>query len=75
MKGDRSTIKNLGYNDGKYAGTITGAAFLTYFTNKTPLLHLDTAGLSWMTKPRWYYEKGATGFGIRLLWKWMRKKK
>ena len=75
MKGDRSTCKNLGYMDGKYAGTITGGAFLTYFTNNTPLLHLDTAGLSWMTKPRWYYEKGATGFGVRLLWEWMRKKK
>lgn len=75
MKGDRSTCKNLGYADGKYAGTITGAAFLTYFTDKTPLTHLDTAGLSWMTKQRWYYEKGATGFGVRLLWEWLRKKK
>ncbi len=75
MKGDRSTCKNLGYADGKYAGTITGAAFLTFFTDKTPLTHIDTAGLSWMTKPRWYYEKGATGFGVRLLWEWIRRRK
>jgi leucyl aminopeptidase len=44
-----------------------GAAFLSKFVEKTPWTHLDIAGTSWLDKPRDYYQKGATGFGVRLL--------
>jgi len=67
MKGDISDLRNVGYKLGRYAGTITGGAFLKQFTGKAPWLHIDIAGTSWFDKPRYYTPKGATGFGVRLL--------
>ena len=29
--------------------------------------HLDIAGMAWSDKPKPTYDKGATGFGVRLL--------
>lgn len=67
MKGEVSDWKNLGYKEGRYAGTITGGAFLKQFVGKTPWLHVDIAGTAWWEKPRNYIPKGGTGFGVRLL--------
>ena len=57
-------VKNIG---GKWAGSITAAQFLRRFTNDVPWAHIDVAGVVWSEKDGDLYEKGATGFGVRLL--------
>lgn len=52
----------------KGAGSITAAQFLQRFIeNGTPWAHLDIAGMVWADKPGHTWDKGATGFGTRLL--------
>lgn len=57
-------VKNIG---GRWAGSITAAQFLKRFTNKVPWAHIDVAGMAWGQKDNPLYEKGATGYGVRLL--------
>ncbi|MCW1403034.1 leucyl aminopeptidase [Novosphingobium sp. MW5] len=58
-------MKNMG---SKYAGSITAAQFLLRFVEKgTPWAHLDIAGMVWADKPGATWDKGATGYGVRLL--------
>ncbi|MBX9697716.1 MAG: leucyl aminopeptidase, partial [Alphaproteobacteria bacterium] len=58
-------VKNI--SNGRKAGSITAAQFLQRFVNKTPWAHLDIAGLAWTEKALPTIEKGATGYGVRLL--------
>jgi len=64
IKSDIADMKNVG---GRSAGTITGAALLSRFVDKTPWVHLDIAGPVWTDKSLPYIPKGATGVGVRLL--------
>jgi leucyl aminopeptidase len=58
-------IKNVGPRE---AGSITAAQFLQRFVkNGTPWAHLDIAGMVWASKPGHTWDKGATGYGVRLL--------
>ncbi len=58
-------MKNVGPREG---GSITAAQFLLrYVENDTPWAHLDIAGMAWSDKPKATYDRGATGFGVRLL--------
>ncbi|RVU04408.1 leucyl aminopeptidase [Novosphingobium umbonatum] len=58
-------MKNVG---GRFAGSITAAQFLARFIDKgTPWAHLDIAGTVWADKPGATWDKGATGYGVRLL--------
>jgi leucyl aminopeptidase len=58
-------IKNIGPRE---AGSITAAQFLGRFIrNGTPWAHLDIAGMVWSNKPGHTWDKGATGYGVRLL--------
>lgn len=57
-------MKNIG---GPGAGSITAAQFLKRFTNDVPWVHLDIAGTVWSDKDLPLSEKGGTGFGVRLL--------
>ncbi|WP_379920801.1 leucyl aminopeptidase [Erythrobacter sp. R86502] len=58
-------IKNVGPRE---AGSITAAQFLQRFIrNGTPWAHLDIAGMVWSNKPGHTWDKGATGYGVRLL--------
>jgi leucyl aminopeptidase len=58
-------MKNIGPRE---AGSITAAQFLQRFVkNGTPWAHLDIAGMVWSNKPGHTWEKGATGYGVRLL--------
>ena len=43
------------------------AHFLSEFAGDGPWAHLDIAGTADLTRPRDYYAKGGTGFGVRLL--------
>ena len=56
-------IKNLG---GAEAGHITAGKFLEYFVDY-PWIHLDIAGLAFLTSDYLYYRKGGTGVASRLL--------
>jgi leucyl aminopeptidase len=58
-------IKNVGPRP---AGSITAAQFLHRFIKKgTPWAHLDIAGMVWSDKPGHSWDKGATGYGARLI--------
>lgn len=58
-------MKNVGPREG---GSITAAQFIQRFIeNGLKWAHVDMAGKAWSDKPSSTYEKGATGFGVRLL--------
>ena len=62
-------IKNTGPREG---GSITAAQFLQRFVNEgVEWAHLDIAGMVWSDKPGTTFDKGATGFGVRLLDRWV----
>jgi len=63
-------MKNAGP---RFGGSITAAQFLKRFIeNGTPWAHLDIAGMVWADKPGATWDKGATGFGVRLLDRFVR---
>lgn len=63
-------MKNVG---ARSAGSITAAQFLQrYVENDTPWAHLDVAGMVWADKPGSTWDKGATGFGVRLIDRYVR---
>ena len=57
-------MKNVG---GRGAGSITAAQFLQRFVNNVPWAHLDIAGVTWSNSNRPTVPKGGTGYGVRLL--------
>lgn len=58
-------MKNIG---GRWAGSITAAQFLQRFIKKgVAWAHCDIAGMVWSDKPGATHEKGATGYGARLI--------
>ena len=64
IKGTYGDLDNA--PEGRKAGTIVGAAFLSNFVEETPWAHLDIAGSAW-DLGRAYVGKGASGYGVRLL--------
>ncbi|MDZ4306623.1 leucyl aminopeptidase [Allopontixanthobacter sp.] len=63
-------IKNVGPRPG---GSITAAQFLQRFIAKgTPWAHCDIAGMAWADKAGTTWDKGATGFGVRLIDQYIR---
>ena len=61
---DIADMKNIG---GKFAGSITAAQFLQRFVNGVPWVHIDMADTAWKQNSSNIAEKGATGYGVRLL--------
>ncbi len=71
MDSDVADVKNISASGG--AGTITAGQFLQRFVNDTPWAHIDIAFMAWDkagNKP--LCEKGATGYGVRLLNKYIK---
>jgi leucyl aminopeptidase len=64
LKSAAADMQNIG---GRGAGSITAAQFLQRFVNKTPWAHLDIAGMAWSKEAKPTAPSGATGFGVRLL--------
>jgi leucyl aminopeptidase len=63
-------MKNVGP---RWGGSITAAQYLQRFIDEgTPWAHLDIAGMVWADKPGATWDKGATGFGVRLLDRYVR---
>jgi leucyl aminopeptidase len=58
-------MKNVGPREG---GSITAAAFIQRFVDAgVKWAHLDVAGMVWSDKAGHLYDKGATGYGVALL--------
>jgi leucyl aminopeptidase len=58
-------VKNVGPREG---GSITAAQFIKRFIDdEVKWAHLDIAGMAWSDKPSNTFDKGATGFGVRLI--------
>jgi leucyl aminopeptidase len=58
-------MKNVGSRE---AGSISAAQFLLRFIDEgVRWAHLDIAGMVWASKPSALWDKGATGYGVRLL--------
>jgi leucyl aminopeptidase len=65
IKGRYAQITNLSRPRGE-AAAITAAEFLHHFAGDVPWAHLDIAGVGDDGR-RPYFDKGATGYGVRLL--------
>tara|TARA_B100001123_G_scaffold264227_1_gene294290 strand:- start:6940 stop:8439 length:1500 start_codon:yes stop_codon:yes gene_type:complete len=67
-----STIADM-HNVGKggEASSTTAAQFLQRFVNDTPWTHIDIAGVTWNDKGSMTASGGATGWGVKLLNKWV----
>jgi len=68
IKSDIADLKNTG---GENAGMITAGKFLEHFT-AYPYIHLDIAGVAFADKTDNYIIKGGTGFGVRLLFEFLK---
>lgn len=68
IKSEVADIKNCGIAQ---AGTITAGKFLAHFAKEVPYIHLDIAGVAYFSKKQHYYNVGASGYGIRLLYAFM----
>jgi leucyl aminopeptidase len=62
MKSDIADLKNTG---GRPSGTLTAAAFLKSFVDKTPWVHLDIAGTAYLDTESAWQAKGPTGTPVR----------
>ena len=71
MDSEIADMQNIGNGT---AGSITAAQFLQRFIQKdVPWAHLDIAGTVWAYKEQPLCNKGATGFGVRLLNDYVKK--
>jgi len=68
LKSDIADLKNLGPRE---AGMITAGKFLENFVDY-PWIHLDIAGAAFLMQPDGYRGKGATGTGVRLLYRFLK---
>ena len=70
-KSDVADVKNLG---GRWGGAISAAKFLENFVDKKiPWAHIDIAGPSMANNYNNYTKKYMTGFGVRLLFEYLKK--
>ena len=70
IKSQHADIVNSG---GREGSPLQGGAFLSHFVprdDSVPWAHLDIAGVAESDKELPYYEKGATGWGVRTLIEW-----
>ncbi|MEZ0227629.1 MAG: leucyl aminopeptidase [Planctomycetota bacterium] len=74
VKSEAADLKNLGRAG--QAGSISAAYFLKHFAPaKTKWAHMDIAGTAWTSLgEKVYTGKGATGFGVRVCFEWLRRK-
>jgi leucyl aminopeptidase len=61
----KSEIADLRNSTGRPAGSLTAAAFLRNFVDKTPWIHLDIAGTAYLDSESAYQAKGPTGTPVR----------
>jgi leucyl aminopeptidase len=61
----KSEIADLRNSTGRAGGSLTAAAFLQNFVDKTPWIHLDIAGTAYLPSESSYMAKGPTGTPVR----------
>jgi leucyl aminopeptidase len=69
IRSDIGDIKNTG---GRWGGAITAAEFLHAFSEDTPWIHLDIAGLAWIEDNKPFIAKGPSGVAVRSILEWVR---
>jgi leucyl aminopeptidase len=69
----RSRIADVKQTAGREGGTITAAAFLSYFAGEQPWAHLDIAPVADTEQATPLQPPGATGFGVRTLVELLRR--
>ena len=64
----KSRIADVANVGGRPAGSVTAAQFLQRFVQEgTPWMHLDIAGVAYVSRDSELAPKGATGWGVRAL--------
>ncbi|EQC29268.1 hypothetical protein SDRG_12936 [Saprolegnia diclina VS20] len=72
LKGSMSDSRSMG--TGRYGGACTAAAFLQQFVDKdVAWAHVDIAGPSNYSAQRSYMPAGATGFGVQVLFEFLKR--
>lgn len=72
LRGDASDLKSTG---GRAGGATIAAAFLKHFARDMYWAHLDIASRAWSeTGSKPHEQRGPTGFGVRLLLEWVRRR-
>jgi leucyl aminopeptidase len=72
LQSDTADLRNIGDPRLKLqGGAITAALFLQAFSGGLPWAHLDIAGPAWSGGDEDELTKGGTGFGVRLLVRWL----
>jgi leucyl aminopeptidase len=66
----KSTVADLKNVGGRMGGAITAAKFLEHFVDY-PWIHIDIAGPSFREDAKGYSQAGGTGFGVRLLTRYL----
>lgn len=67
VESDVADVRNLA-KSGRWGGSCTAAGFLWHFIEgQTPWAHLDIAGTAWIKADKPITPKFGTGFGVRLL--------
>lgn len=61
-------IKNASPGNTMGGGTIVAAMFIRAFTEGKPWVHIDMAPVNWQTEETPYCRRGATGYGVSLLY-------
>lgn len=74
VKSDVADVRNIPGGKGYEAGAIAGAWFLQHFVEKTPWAHVDIAGPAWSSERKHYWDRGGTGFGVRLLIEFLKRR-
>lgn len=69
----KSDIAHLKNSSGKDGALLTAGYFLKEFAGDTPWIHIDIASVAWNDKDKPYLSKGATGFGVKLLLKFLKE--
>ncbi len=68
LRSNIADLNNLGVREGQ---TSIAGKFLEHFTS-FPWIHLDIAGVAWLQEKNFYSPAGGTGFGIRLLYQFLK---
>ncbi|MEP5698413.1 MAG: leucyl aminopeptidase, partial [Sneathiella sp.] len=71
VKSPIADLQNIG-TGGRGAGSIVAAEFLKEFVGETPWAHIDIAGMAWSKSDKPTVPKGGTGYGVRLLDRFVR---
>ncbi len=73
IKAPHADVYNIGTT--RYGGAITAGLFLEKFVDKKiPWVHIDIAGPAHNTRGWYYHPKGATGFPVRTITTFLKKK-